>query len=125
MRVFAVCLGLSMALFAPEQGLGMGAAKAATPVTCQARGAKTQLPDDLCGLVMARLQAAYPEQTFVPGLGGLVFEVYRAGTGALEGRLVTPQGASPRLAAQRKGAPLDRAAQAKLIDALIAQAPTL
>lgn len=106
---------MSSAMGTPPRGL---------TAQCQSESAKQPLPEGLCALFIDRLAAAYPDRAVRQGdSADLQLVVLRAGSGLLVARLDVAGQSGVARGTGRRGAPLDAAALARFLDALIAATP--
>lgn len=102
----------------------MGRAPDPVQVACQATGAKVTVTPTLCALFLQRLAAAYPDRSFTQGEpADLILVVSRNDARGFAARIDLGDTQGAPLATVRRGAPLDDAARALLMDALIAATP--
>lgn len=82
----------------------------------------------LCDSFAARLRVAYPDRRFTPAdpatSARIVLVVQRAGSHAIEAAVEVGGVSGPAQGAARRGAPLEASAIERLLDRLIATAPT-
>ena len=124
----ATALITAASLLAAPAAQAMGDAITPLRLGCRTESAKARVDDEICTLFLERVAARYPNhdlQLIGAGAGAdLTLVLLDANAQSFTARVDHAQGPGEPLGTMRRGAPLDRAARAQLLDQLLAATPT-